>query len=129
MNNFSISSLQMQDEVAASPIDIARAYMGSRTSDLGFNTYNNISTDGREHQHNDLFPSKSHFLTPSSKSSTCWPGAMVQDQRGHLTPQTQRGRYGLHNFPRTPYSRTIYSKTKPKVCPLFSFRLQNKDLL
>lgn len=107
----------MQEEVGASPIDIARAYMGSRTSEVGFNAYNNISTDGREHQEQqiDLFPSKPHFLTPSSKSSTCWPGAMVQDQRGYLTPQNQRGRYGLHNFPRTPYSRTIYSRTKPKL--------------
>lgn len=104
----------MQDEVAASPIDIARAYMGSRTSELGFNTYNITSTDNRE-QHNDLYPTKPHFLTPSSKSSTCWPGAMVQDQRGYMTPQSQRGRYGLHNFPRTPYSRTVYSRTKPKV--------------
>nr|GEV96954.1 hypothetical protein [Tanacetum cinerariifolium] len=107
----------MQDEVAASPIDIARAYMGSRTSELGFNTYNTTSTDNKE-QHNDLYPAKPHFLTPSSKSSTCWPGAMVQDQRGYMTPQSQRSRYGLHNFPRTPYSRTVYSRTKPKLSQL-----------
>ncbi|KAI3694823.1 hypothetical protein L1987_77804 [Smallanthus sonchifolius] len=100
----------IQDEVAASPIDIAKAYMGSRASELGFNTYSNISTVGRDQQSNDVIPSKPHFLTPSSKSSTCWPGAMVQDQRGYLTPQNQRSRYGLHNFPRTPYSRT-----KPKL--------------
>ncbi|KAI3801840.1 hypothetical protein L1987_29957 [Smallanthus sonchifolius] len=100
---------KIQDEVAASPIDIAKAYMGSRTSELGFNN-SNISTDRREHGDNNLFSSKPHFLTPSSKSSTCWPGAMVQDNRAYLTPQTQRSRYGLHNFPRTPYSRT-----KPKL--------------
>ncbi|KAK1434682.1 hypothetical protein QVD17_00431 [Tagetes erecta] len=100
----------IQDEVAASPIDLAKAYMGTRASEIGFNTYSNISTAGREQQSNDVFPSKPHFLTPASKSSTCWPGAMVQDQRGYLTPQSQRSRYGLHNFPRTPYSRT-----KPKL--------------
>ncbi|KAJ9548676.1 hypothetical protein OSB04_021219 [Centaurea solstitialis] len=106
----------IREEVAASPIDIARAYMGSRTPELGFNTYSTISKDGREQQPSNLFPSKPHILTPSSKSpSTCWPGAMVQDQRGFLTPQSQRGRYGLHNFPRTPYSRTVYSRTKPKL--------------
>ncbi|KAI3771661.1 hypothetical protein L6452_02828 [Arctium lappa] len=105
----------MREEVAASPIDIARAYMGSRTPELGFNTYSTISKDGREQQPSNLFPSKPHILTPSSKSSTCWPGAMVQDQRGFLTPQSQRGRYGLHNFPRTPYSRTVYSRTKPEL--------------
>ncbi|KAD3067936.1 hypothetical protein E3N88_35816 [Mikania micrantha] len=96
----------IQDEVAASPIDIAKAYMGSRAPETGLNTYGNISTDRREHEHNNPFTSKPHFLIPSSKSSTCWPGAMVQDQRAYLTPQTQRSRYGLHKFPQTPYSRT-----------------------
>ncbi|KVI11666.1 hypothetical protein Ccrd_009926 [Cynara cardunculus var. scolymus] len=105
----------MREEVAASPIDIARAYMGSRTPELGFNTYSTILKDGREQQPSNLFSSKPHILTPSSKSSTCWPGAMVQDQRGFLTPQSQRGKYGLHNFPRTPYSRTVNSRTKPKL--------------
>lgn len=106
----------MQDEVVASPIDIARAYMGNRTSEkLGFNTYTIKSKDERESQTHDLIPSKPHNITPSSKSPTCWPGVMVQEQRGYLTPQIQRTRYGLHGFPRTPYSRTIYSSTKPKM--------------
>ncbi|KAI3513801.1 hypothetical protein L1887_11969 [Cichorium endivia] len=106
----------IQDEVGASPIDIARAYMGNRTSEkLGFNTYSIKSKDERENQNTDLIPSKPQFLTPSSKSSTHWPGAIVQEQRGYLTPQIQRTRYGLHNFPRTPYSRTFYSTTKPKL--------------
>ncbi|KAL4571483.1 hypothetical protein LXL04_018243 [Taraxacum kok-saghyz] len=110
------SQSNMQDEVTASPIDIARAYMGNRTSEkLGFNTYSIKSKDEREHQEIDPIPSKPHFLTPSSKPSTCWPGAMVQEPRGYLTPQIQRTRYGLHNLPRTPYSRTIYSSTKPKL--------------
>ncbi|XP_068653320.1 uncharacterized protein [Aristolochia californica] len=30
---------------------------------------------------------------------------MIQDIPGYLTPQAQRGRIGLHNLPRTPYSR------------------------
>ncbi|XP_071724169.1 uncharacterized protein [Rutidosis leptorrhynchoides] len=105
----------MQDEVAASPIDIARAYMGKRTSEVGINTYNSTLTGGKEQHHNDVFPSESQIHTPKSKLSTCWPGAMVQDQRGYMTPQSQRGGYGLHNFRQTPYSRTIYSKSKPKL--------------
>ncbi|KAK9055095.1 hypothetical protein SSX86_026175 [Deinandra increscens subsp. villosa] len=100
----------MQDDVAASPIDVAKVYMGSRASELGFNTYGSISKDRRDHAHHNLFPSKPHFLTPSSKPSTCWPGAMVQDHRAYLTPKTQRSIYGHHNVPRTPYSRT-----KPKM--------------
>ncbi|XP_076946771.1 uncharacterized protein LOC143618436 isoform X2 [Bidens hawaiensis] len=123
------------NEVAASPIDIAKAYMGSRVSELGFNTHNNVSTVVREHKSSDAFPAKPHFFTPSSKSSTCWPGAMVQDQRGYLTPQNQRSRYGLHNFPRTPYSRTkprlsqLQGDGKPYNTSLTTFqqsRLQSK---
>ncbi|KAJ6296342.1 hypothetical protein OIU78_024232 [Salix suchowensis] len=61
---------------------------------------------------------KPFFPSPSPKPSTCWPGAMVQDQRGFMTPQSQRGRLGLHNFPRTPYSRTLYSKSKSQQLQL-----------
>lgn len=55
---------------------------------------------------------KSYALSPSPKSSACWPGAVVQDS--YVTPQSQ-SRYGLYNFPRTPYSRTILSKSKSRV--------------
>ncbi|KAK1420977.1 hypothetical protein QVD17_22987 [Tagetes erecta] len=113
----------IHDEVAASPIDIAKAYMGGRASESAFNTHSNISTNTREQKHTNLFPSKSHFLTPSTKASTCWPGAMVQDHRAYLTPQIQRSRYGLHNFPRTPYSRT-----KPKLNQLQGDRSSNISL-
>ncbi|KAJ6922107.1 hypothetical protein NC652_015921 [Populus alba x Populus x berolinensis] len=83
--NFHISVSQLPDDVGASPIDIARAYMPSSPS-------------------------------PSPKSSTCWPGATVQYQRGFMTPQSQRERFGPHIFPRTPYSRTSYSKSMSQAC-------------
>ncbi|KAK9070832.1 hypothetical protein SSX86_011234 [Deinandra increscens subsp. villosa] len=128
------SQSNIQGEVAASPIDLAKAYMGSRAPEVGFNTYSNVSTAGREQQSNDVFPSKPHFLTPSSKSSTCWPGAMVQDQRGYLTPQNQRSRYGLHNFPRTPYSRTkpilnqLQGDGRPSNTPLTTFQQSRRQM-
>ncbi|KAG5594162.1 hypothetical protein H5410_035394 [Solanum commersonii] len=51
---------------------------------------------------------------PSPKSSTFWPAAMVQDQHGHFTPLNQRG-YGLVEFPRTPYSRTLLPKSRDRT--------------
>ncbi|BFG40105.1 hypothetical protein CerSpe_263790 [Prunus speciosa] len=104
----------IRDEVGASPIEIARAYMGSRTSEIDFSSKNTVSKDESAILHGDEFSSKPFIPTPSSKPSTCWPGSMVKDQRDYLTPQTERGRFGLQSFPRTPYSRTIYSKSKSK---------------
>ncbi|KAA8535108.1 hypothetical protein F0562_030111 [Nyssa sinensis] len=105
----------LQDQVAASPIDIAKAYMGSRASEVGLGSKSIMSKDGRALLQSDEFASNPFIPSPSPKSSICWPGAMVQDQRGYLTPQSQRGRFGLQNFPRTPYSRTIYSKSKSNL--------------
>lgn len=107
---------QMQDKVGASPIDIAKAYMGTRTSEVGLGSKSLLSTDERTSPNGDEFALKPYFPSSSPKPSTCWPGAMLQDQRDYLTPHSERGSYGLHNFPRTPYSRTIFSKSKSKVC-------------
>ncbi|XP_027069847.1 uncharacterized protein [Coffea arabica] len=99
----------VQDEIGASPIDIARAFMGSRLSERGGVPY---SVGAR--QIGDEFASK-HFISSSSpRLSTCWPGAMAQEKHLYTTPN-HRGRHGLHDFPRTPYSRTIYSKSRAKL--------------
>ncbi|KAF8393208.1 hypothetical protein HHK36_021449 [Tetracentron sinense] len=105
----------IRDEIGASPVEIAKAYMGSRTSELGISSQSISLKDRRAPLHSDDFASKPYIPTPSPKSSICWPGAMVQDQHGYLTPQTQRGRIGLHNLPQTPYSRTVNSRSSPKL--------------
>ena len=105
--------LQVKEVVGASPVDIARAYMGSRVLEIDTDSKRIISKDETFLLQNDGFASP---LIPalSSKSSVCWPGAMVHDQHDYSTPRSSR--YGLHHFQRTPYSRTIYSKSKPEVC-------------
>ncbi|KAJ6372724.1 hypothetical protein OIU76_027111 [Salix suchowensis] len=105
----------LPDDVGASPIDIARAYMENRASEVGFGSKSLISKDEGALVLGNLHGSKPFFPSPSPKPSTCWPGAMIQDQRGFMTPQSQRGRLGLHNFPRTPYSRTLYSKSRSQL--------------
>ncbi|RVW16808.1 hypothetical protein CK203_076396 [Vitis vinifera] len=109
------SSLYMiQDEVGASPVEIARAYMGTRTSEIGLGSKSIIAKDERTFLHSDDIASNPFIASPSPKPPICWPGAMVQDQRSYLTPQGQRSRLGVNNFPRTPYSRTIFSKPHSK---------------
>lgn len=110
----------VKEEIGASPVDIARAYMGSRVSEVGADFKRIISKDERDVLHADGFASEPLIPSPSAKSSVCWPGAMVQDQHGYSTPQSinSSSRYRLHNFPRTPYSRTIYSMSKSKLTHL-----------
>ncbi|CAH9083905.1 unnamed protein product [Cuscuta epithymum] len=98
----------VQDEIGASPIDVARAFMGSRMSDQS-PSHRSFLTKGERDPEN-AYPS---FLPPPlPKPSPCWP-TMVSDHHQDLTtPQNQRSRYGLHDFPRTPYSRTLLSKSR-----------------
>ncbi|KAH1188308.1 hypothetical protein GmHk_U059730 [Glycine max] len=103
----------VRDEIGASPIEIARAYMDSRALEAGPSSKNMIHTIESTMLHGDEAAIKPYDPSPSKKSSTCWPGAVVQD--AYITPQSQRNRYGLHNFPRTPYSRTLLTKSKSKL--------------
>ncbi|XAR66887.1 hypothetical protein NMG60_11013257 [Bertholletia excelsa] len=100
-------------EVGVSPVDIARAYMGSRVSEVGNDLKKIISTDDRILLQSCKVAPEPLISSPSPKSSMCWPGAMLHDQHGYPTPQSSR--YGLHYLQRTPYSRTLYSKSKSKL--------------
>lgn len=82
--------------------------MGSRRLSKGNDSYGFVSKG-------EAAPQNRFHPPPSPKSSTCWPAAMVQDQHGHFTPLNQRG-YGLVEFPRTPYSRTLLPKSRDRVC-------------
>ncbi|XP_050212525.1 nuclear pore complex protein NUP1 [Mercurialis annua] len=103
---------KIQNEIGASPIDIARAYMENRTSEVGFAANSVMLKDEGTKPRGNEFALKSYIPSPVPKSSPSWPGALVQDQRGYMTPPSQRARSGLHNFPRTPYSRSINTKNK-----------------
>ena len=96
-------------------MDIARAYMSNRKSEPGLLS-DKIPDDERTLLNGDHQMSKPFIPFMSPNPSTCWPGAMSESQRSYLTPRSQRGRFGTHNFPRTPYSRSIFSKSKSKVC-------------
>lgn len=106
----------MLDEVGASPIEIARAFMGTRSSEGAVVPKSTPEKEQSLALDVDEYALKPFVPSPSPKPSVCWPGAKLQDQHGNLTPQSERGRFGLQNFPRTPYSRTIFSKSKSKVC-------------
>lgn len=107
--------LQSEDLVGASPIDIAKAYMGARTSELGVRSKSVFFQEKTTPTSVRGASSKSSVLSPRPKSSVCWPGSMVQQTHYHLTPQTERGRVGSHSSLRTPYSRPVHSSTTSKV--------------
>ncbi|XWS70708.1 hypothetical protein CRYUN_Cryun03dG0070600 [Craigia yunnanensis] len=110
-----LSKPTLQDEIGSSPIEIAKAYMASQTSEVNLGSESIISKDEGLKMLGDDFASEPFVLLPSPNPSSCWLGSLVQEQHGYLTPQSQRGRFGLHNIPRTPYSRSIYSKSKSKL--------------
>lgn len=120
--------MQVRDEVGASPVEIARAYMGNRASEINLGFKNTTSEDEITLLHGDESTAKPFIPSPSPKPPTCWPGSMALDRHDYSTPQSQRSRFGLHNFPRTPYSRTIFSKSKTRVSK-FEFRNFMSDLL
>lgn len=118
-----------QAVVGASPIEIARAYMGTRTADAD-PAYKSMVLKDRTLQQSDEFASKPPVPSSSLlKSSPCWPGAVIQDKRDYVTPQSQKGSFGLCNFPRTPYSRAIYSKSKTKLLQSQSSGAPSNNLL
>ncbi|CAK8569025.1 unnamed protein product [Lathyrus sativus] len=104
---------KVRGEIGASPIDIARAYMDFRASEAGPSSKNKIQTVESTMLLNDEAAIKSYDPSPSKRSPTCWPGAVVQD--AYATPQSQGSKYGLINYARTPYSRTLLMKSKSKL--------------
>lgn len=111
-----MSLLQIYDDVGTSPIDIAKAFMGARTSALNTASRSVLLKDERVPPYCDGLASSSSIPSTPMRSPICWPGAMIQEVPGYLTPQTQRGRISLHNLPRTPYNRAPYSRSISKVC-------------
>ncbi|KEH38489.1 hypothetical protein MtrunA17_Chr2g0313971 [Medicago truncatula] len=101
------------DEIGASPVEIARAYMGSQASEASPNCKNMVQTVESTILLNDKAGTKPYDPSPSKKSTTCWPGVVVQD--AYATPQSQGSKYGFLNHPRTPYSRTLLTKSKSKL--------------
>ncbi|KZV18879.1 hypothetical protein F511_31718 [Dorcoceras hygrometricum] len=100
--------------VGASPIDIARAYMTGRTLEQGHDLHS-YTSKGERAEPSNKFSQQTPVPSPLPKSSICWPGAVLNDHHGYNTPQSQSGRFALRDFPRTPYSRTISSKSTAKL--------------
>ncbi|XP_043700715.1 nuclear pore complex protein NUP1 isoform X2 [Telopea speciosissima] len=120
----------IRDEVGSSPVEIAKAYMGARASELSLSSQSRIWKDERTAVQNNDFASKRMSILPSSpKSSIYHPDAVVQNQSSYLTPQTQRGRIGLHNLPRTPYSRTVFPRSTSKVTPFHGVFDNSRNIL
>lgn len=88
--------------------------MAGRTTEGGHGPYNSTSKSERAQPSNE-FARKPLLPPPSPMPSICWPGAMVHERHGYATPQIHTARHRLRDCPRTPYSRTIQSKSTTKV--------------
>uniref|UniRef100_A0A7N0VI64 Nuclear pore complex protein NUP1 n=1 Tax=Kalanchoe fedtschenkoi TaxID=63787 RepID=A0A7N0VI64_KALFE len=105
------------EEVGASPVDIARAYMGNISAGIGTTFRSRIHDDTKSTEQKGGLTSMSMVQPSMSKPSICWPGATVQEHRAYLTPQNPRSKFGLYSSQRSPYSRTINSEKKLKLTP------------
>ncbi|KAL1554864.1 nuclear pore complex protein NUP1 isoform X1 [Salvia divinorum] len=112
---YSCEKLDLPGCDSASPMDLARACMARRTIKEDQDLHNSIS-DSQRVQPTHEFARKPLLLpSPSPKPSICWPGSVVHSRHGLTTSLSQREMSGLQDFPRTPYSRTILSKSKNKL--------------
>jgi len=100
--------------------------MGSRASEAGPSSKNMIQTVERTMLLTDEAAIKSYDPSPSKKSPTGWPGAFVQ--HAYATPQSQGSKYGFLNHARTPYSKTLLTKSKSKVC-FFRYNISCTSML
>ncbi|EPS59082.1 hypothetical protein M569_15728 [Genlisea aurea] len=103
---------EVPDEVFATPIDIARAYMAGCASERDHDNSNFKSKIEQAKRSNDFTWKKPFLSSPSPKPSMCEPGAVLHDHPS--TPQYERARHRIHELARTPYSRSIMSKSSSK---------------
>lgn len=93
---------QALDEGIASPAQLAKAYMGSRPSEV---TPSMLGLRGQAVREDSVFLNRTPF---PSKSPTMSLVPKLSGQRppenGYLTPRT-RGRSAVYSMARTPYSR------------------------
>ncbi|KAL9688413.1 hypothetical protein QQ045_032834 [Rhodiola kirilowii] len=98
-----IANTKVVEEDIASPAELAKAYMGRRSSKVSPSM---LGSRGQAIR-NDLplvnhivFPSQS----PSRNTATRSPTRVIAPQNGYMTPRA-RGRTAIYSMARTPYSR------------------------
>ncbi|ONK66732.1 uncharacterized protein A4U43_C06F11380 [Asparagus officinalis] len=93
------------NDVSSSPIEIAKAYMEAQKAASG-----RLKSEKNSFYVDNVASASRLSLTPAAKSPKCWPGAIVQSDHGYVTPQ----RGSVEHHPRTPYSRSLFSKSTSK---------------
>lgn len=106
------SSVSVED--VASPVQLAKAYIGSRPSKVSPSMLSMQSPTGE-----DSTLIKGHHFAQKSPVMSVVPRAINHArvyENGFLTPRS-RGRSVIYNMARTPYPR-VYPDSTPKVCHL-----------
>jgi len=108
-----ILCLQVSVDDIASPAELAKAYMGSRSSKLSPSMLG-LRSSPREDPtllKSQNFAQKSPIMSIVPRTTTL----TRVHENGFVTPRS-RGRSAIYNMARTPYSR-VHPGSLPKVCP------------
>ncbi|CAA7409879.1 unnamed protein product [Spirodela intermedia] len=103
------------DEVGVSPVEIAKAFMefrSSSSSDQGI--HGRFLKNERSPLRGRGSAANTVTSSDSPMSQICWPGAVLRSDQRYFTPQSQRGRSGLRNTPRTPCPEEIFQSSLTK---------------
>ncbi|XP_010543627.1 PREDICTED: nuclear pore complex protein NUP1 isoform X2 [Tarenaya hassleriana] len=110
-----LGSSDVRDECLASPAELAKAYMGSRPSEVSPSMLGLRGQAGREDSvflSRTSFPSKSLMMPLVPRSS----GKNLLPDNGFVTPRA-RGRSAVYSMSRTPYSRAQSSGKVGSILP------------
>lgn len=102
----------MVENNIASPAELAKAYMGSRPSQVSpslLGMRNQLGKEGTGLLTDTLIPSKSPIMSLAKRSSLSRSDA----ENGFITPRS-RGRSAIYTMARTPYSR-VHPTSRLKV--------------
>ncbi|KAF5186522.1 Nuclear pore complex protein nup1 [Thalictrum thalictroides] len=106
-----LGTLNLLEEATASPTELAKAYMGSRTLKVTPSTlryHDQASIQDVVLQNSVQFTPKSHSMSLVPKTASHNRSAPRGSEYGYLTP-VPRGRSAIYNMARTPHSRVHHT--------------------
>ncbi|WOK93683.1 hypothetical protein Cni_G02383 [Canna indica] len=94
----------------SSPAEIAKAFIKGREAESCHKSYDGRLEMETSTFYNGVCASK---IPPSvSKSLVCWQETPLENNNSYFTPNNTRTKVGRHSFQQTPYSGSIFSRSK-----------------
>ncbi|XP_074589296.1 uncharacterized protein LOC141845144 isoform X2 [Curcuma longa] len=96
-------------DASSSPVEIAKAYMEGLATEFYHEPAEGVLKN-KAADDNALASELSYSSV--MRTPVCWPGAIVENNGSHLTPKTAGLKVESYSSQRTPYSVSIFSKSK-----------------